>query len=60
MTNINRDKASAVTFAFNATGMTAADSGSQKPWRRAALRQMAEREFERLGNLRPARAMTHD
>jgi len=54
MTNITREKASAVTFAFNANGMMA-DSGSQKPWRRAALRQMAEREFQRLGNLRPTR-----
>lgn len=59
MTNINRDKASAVTFAFNATGMMA-DSGNQKPWRRAALRQMAEREFTRLGSLRPARVLAND
>lgn len=54
MTNNTREKNSAVTFAFNATGMQA-ESTDQKPWRRATLRQMAEREFERLGNLRPTR-----
>lgn len=52
MTNISRDKGSAVTFAFNATGMQA-EGGDQKPWRRAALRQMAESEFRRLNSLRP-------
>lgn len=54
MTNINREKGSAVTFAFNATGMQA-ESTDQKPWRRAALREMAEREFGRLGRLRPTK-----
>lgn len=48
-----RDKDSAVTFAFNANVLTAPDSGGQKPWRRAALMEQAEKEFFRLRNLRP-------
>lgn len=48
-----RDKNSAVTFAFNANVVTASESSDQKPWRRAALMQQAEKEFFRLRNLRP-------
>lgn len=59
MTNIKRDNGSAVTFAFNTTGMMA-ESADQKPWRRAALREMAEREFTRLRNLRPHTRFGHE
>lgn len=53
MTNMNRDSDCAATHAFNATGLMA-DSGNQKPWKRAALIAQAEIEFRRLRNLRPS------